>query len=388
VTPAKVLQVAASAGWAGGEVYLMTLARALDQRRFRLAVVAPEDGPLIPRLEARGVRVVRVPLNARLVNPRALRDLVRLFRQEKPAIVQSHGARPNVYAKLAGRLARVPVILATVHNSLFDYEVNPYRRWCYILAEQLTTRFVDRVLAVSSAIESDLVLRYGIPADTVITIHNGIDAEAFAPRRSPAAVRRELGLDGDERLIGVAARMTPQKGHYDLLHALPRLSQRFPRLRCLLIGDGPLKSSLEVEAARLGVGPYCLFTGARADVADLLSVLEVVALPSLSEGLPFVLLEAMALRKPVVATRVGGNPEVVEDGKTGLLVPPRDPGALAGALASLLDRPTEAAGMGERGGIRVRESFTLDRMIRALENTYTMLLQRKGLRSADPEPHR
>jgi glycosyltransferase involved in cell wall biosynthesis len=378
VNPIQVLHVAGSAGWAGGEVYLLNLAKALDRHRFDLAVVVPEPGPLGERLQAHGVRVHLVPLGERLFNPSALLALVRLLRRERPSIVQSHGARSNVYTKLAGSVAGTSVILTTVHNSLFDYEVGLLRRRLYVLAERLTSPLTDRILAVSAAIARDLVHRYRIGAGKVVTIQNGIDAEAFRPRRSRSAVLTELGLNARDRLIGIAARMTLQKGHHDLLHALRLLLPRFPRLRCLLIGDGPLKPRLEQQAAALGVSARCLFTGVRPDVADLVDVVEAVVLPSRSEGLPFALLEAMALAKPVVATEVGGNPEVVEHGSTGLLVPPQDPEALAEAIAFLLDRPDAAAGMGERGRARVRERFTLDRMLRALEDVYASLLHERA----------
>ena len=372
--PVSIMHVAESSGWAGGEAYLLKLAATLDRSRFRLAVVVPEPGPLVTRLDALGVPTWQVPLTRRLVSVGALRGLIALFRRERPALVQSHGARSNVYTKLAGWFARVPVIVATVHNSLFDYEVSALRRRLYVWAEVATGPLADRIVAVSFSVAHDLIHRYGLQAAKVVTIQNGIDSAAFAPQRPGASVLEELGLRADDRLIGVAARMTPQKGHAVLLQALGRLVPRFPRVRCLLIGDGPLEPSLRRQALELGLVPHCLFTGARSDVADLLSVLEIVVLPSRSEGLPFTLLEAMALGKPVVATNVGGNVEVVKDGKTGLLTPPGDPNALADALAFLLDHPQEAIQMGEWGRIRVREHFSLDRMIHALEDLYISAL--------------
>jgi len=378
VTPSRVLHVAESAGWAGGETYLLTLATGLDRGRFELAAILPEPGVLGGRLQALGVPVHTVPLAARLVSPSALLALARVLRRERPAIVQSHGARTNVYTRLAARLARVPVILSTVHNSLFDYEVGGARRRAYVLAERLTSPLADRIVAVSGAVERDLIERYRIRADRVVTIRNGIDADRFRPSRPPAAVREELALAPDAPVVGVVGRLTPQKGHAVLLRALPPLVRRFPRLRCLVVGDGPLDGALRREAEALGLAGHCRFTGARPDVADLLSVLDVVVLPSFSEGLPFVLLEAMALGRPVVATRVGGNPEVVEDTVTGLLVPPGDPAAVADAVARLLDRPAEARLMAECGRARVRAAFSLERMIRALEELYTILLSGAG----------
>ena len=376
--PVLVMHVAETVGWAGGEAYLLKLAGTLDRRRFRLGVVVPEPGPLVTRLNALGVPTYEVPLTRRLVSAAALRALARVFRRERPAIVQSHGARSNVYTRLAARLTGVPVVLSTVHNSLFDYGVGALRRRLYVFAERLTSPLAYRIVAVSRAVARDLVHRYGIRADRIVTIWNGIDAVAFAPRRPRASVLEELGIGAEDRLIGVAARMTPQKGHDVLLHAVRRLVRQFPRLRCLIIGDGPLAPALREQAAALGIAPHCVFTGPRTDVADLMAVVEVVVLPSRSEGLPFALLEAMALGKPVVATRVGGNGEAVEEGKTGLLTPPEDPEALAAALARLLDDPEEAVRMGQRGNARVRAHFSLSRMIRSLEDLYTSALEARA----------
>jgi glycosyltransferase involved in cell wall biosynthesis len=377
--PALVLHVAGSAGWAGGEVYLVTLAGALDRARFRLGVVVPEPGPLVDRLRALGVPTALVPLAERLVNPAALWALARQFRRQRPAIVQSHGARSNVYTRLAARLAGVPVVLSTVHNSLFDYEVSPARRRAYVAAERWTSGLADRVIAVSGAVARDLVQRYGLPAGKVVVVRNGIDADAFRPARTPEAVRAELGLGPAARPIGVAARMTEQKGHVHLLDALPAVAARVPDVACVLIGDGPLRGALEARARALGVLERCRFTGARSDVADLVAALELVVLPSRSEGLPFALLEAMALGRPVVATAVGGCPEVVDEGRTGLLVPAGDPAALAGAIWRLLERPEEARAMGARGADRVRAEFTLARMVGGLEALYAAELAAKGL---------
>lgn len=371
----SVLHVSETVGWAGGEAYLLKLAATLDRRRFRLGVVVPEQGLLVNRLEPLGVPTWEVPLTRRLVSVSALRELIAVFRREHPAIVQSHGARSNVYTRLAGWFAGVPIVLSTVHNSLFDYGVGTVRRRIYVLAERLTSPLAYRIIAVSHAVAHDLVHRYGISADRVIVIQNGIDASAFAPQQPRASVLVELGLRPEDRLIGIVGRMTPQKGHDLLLRALHLLAPRFPRLRCLIIGDGPLEPWLKRQAQELGLTPHCIFMGARSDVADLLSVLEIAVLPSRSEGLPFALLEAMALGKPVVATRVGGNAEAVEEGQTGLLTPPEDSDAIADALAFLLEHPDDAARMGELGRQRVREQFSLKRMVTELERVYTIALE-------------
>ena len=377
--PATVVHVAESTGWAGGERYLLALATELDRKRFTLSVIVPDDGPLVHRLHALGVETACVPLSHRLVSPAAFLGLVRTLQRLHPTIVQSHGARSNVYTRLAGRYAGVPIVLSTVHNSLFDYDVPGWRRTLYVLAERLTSPLADRILSVSEAIARDLVERYRIAAARTVVIHNGIDAWAFRPAREPAAVRAALGVEDGRRVIVMAGRMTPQKGWDLVLEAAARLAAVRSDLAWVLVGDGPLRAALTRRAADLGVAAR--FTGARSDMADVFGCADLVLLASRSEGLPFTLLEAMALGKPVVATRVGGVPEVVEDGRSGRLVSPEDPAALATAVAGVLDGP-DAAAMGARGRARVESAFTLDRMVRAVERVYDAVLHEHGLVTA------
>jgi glycosyltransferase involved in cell wall biosynthesis len=377
--PASVVHVAESTGWAGGERYLLALATELDRKRFRLSVVVPDDGPLVERLHALDIETARVPLNQRLVSPRTFLDLVRALQRLRPAIVQSHGARSNVYTRLAARYAGVPIVLSTVHNSLFDYDVPGWRRTLYVLAERLTSGLADRILAVSEAIARDLVERYRIDAARTVVVRNGIDAWAFRPGRARGAVRAELGIADGRRVIVMAGRMTPQKGWDVLLEAAGRLAAVRADLAWVLVGDGPLRPALTRRANELAIAAH--FTGARADMADLLGCADVVVLASRSEGLPFTLLEAMALGRPVVATRVGGVPEVVEDGRSGRLVAREDPAALASAVAAVVDSP-EAAAMGACGRARVEACFTLDAMVRAVERVYAAVLQEHGMVSA------
>jgi glycosyltransferase involved in cell wall biosynthesis len=360
----RVLHVAESAGWAGGEAWLVRVAGAIHPR-FAIGVLVPEAGALIARLDALGVPSWHVRRAQQLLSVRALADLVRLFRHVAPSIVHSHGARSNVYTRLAARLAGVPGVVSSVHNSLLDYPVPPMRRRAYVALERLTSPLADRILPVSGAIAHDLVERYRIDRSRVTIVRNGIDADQFAGESTAGA---PLGLAGP--LIGVVARMTAQKAHGVLLDAMPLIRARVPRLGCLMIGDGVLRSALEERARRIGVADACRFLGARNDVARLLAALDVAVLPSCSEGLPFAVLEAMAVGKPVVATRVGGLAEVIEDGVTGHLVPPGDAGALAAAIVSLLTDPDRARTMGQAAAHRVRTQFTLTGMVSAIEAVY------------------
>ncbi|MGH3072982.1 MAG: glycosyltransferase family 4 protein, partial [Gaiellaceae bacterium] len=186
----------------------------------------------------------------------------------------------------------------------------------------------------------------------------------------PPDVRRELGLDDASLVIGAVGRLAPVKGHASFLDAAKLIVQEEPRARFLLVGNGPLQRQLRAQAAQLGLSDACLFLGDRADVYDLVAAMDVFVLPSLNEGIPMALLEAMALNRPVVATDVGGVPEVLEDGVTGLVAEPGRPGGLARGIAALLGDAERAAGMGRAGRDVARERFSREQMAAATAEIY------------------
>ncbi len=192
-------------------------------------------------------------------------------------------------------------------------------------------------------------------------------------------MRQKLGIQSGPVLVMIA-RLTAAKGHRYLLPALPDLLKTWPQFCCVFVGAGELRDSLHRTAMDLGVERGCRFVGVRDDIADVLAAADVVVLPSLSEGFPFVLLEALAMGCPVVASRVNGVPELIEDHKTGLLVPPRDPQALAAAIREILSDPTAASKMGAVGRAVVRERFTVDRMVADTTEIFDEAMQDAGVR--------
>lgn len=368
--PFRIAQVAGSADWGGGERYLELLARHLDRARFHLEVVVPAEGALRGRLEALGVPVHVAELG-RLVSIRALGRLRALLVRLEPDLVQSHGARSNFYARLAARLARVPVHVSTVHNSLRDYPVGVARKTLYQAMDRLTLPLASRVLCVADA----LACEYGGRA---VVIHNGVDLDEFDPASAaPERVRAELGL-GKGPVVGFVGRLTPQKDPLTFVSLVGALRRDLPGLQALVVGDGPLRTVAEREAARLGLDRACRFTGARGDIPTVLGALDLFVLSSVSEGFPFVVLEAMAMERPVVATAVNGVPELVEHGVTGLVVPPADEAALARAALDILRSPARARAMGRAARARVAERFTSGLTVDRTATLYVELIARAG----------
>ena len=329
------------------------------------------------RLGRMGVRAEVVGLSP-LINPVSALRLARTLGRLRSDLIQSHGARSNFYAAVAGRLARTRVILLTVHNSLYDYPIPRIRRSIYLAFNRISCRLADKVLCVAESLAKDLTERSGVDRRKVTVIHNGVDLERFSPSRADgASVPQELSLEG-AAVVGIIGRLTEQKGHIYFLRALRRLRDFFPGIRALIVGDGPLREQLERQAHLIGVGEHCAFLGVRQDIPEIMAAINVVAVPSLSEGFPYVVLEAMAMARPVVASRVSGVPEIIEDGVNGMLIPPRDPAALAAAIGFLLNHPVEASRLGQQARALVQERFSVERMVKETQDLYTALLGQRG----------
>lgn len=371
-----VAELAGSASYGGGERYLELLCEHLDRSRFRRILICPEPGSFVGRMRERGEDVRVVHLEP-LMNPFALMRLVRILLQEQVTILQTHGARANFYGRVAGWLAGVPVVISTVHNSLADYETNRLKRWIYSKALRVTRPWTSRIICVSDAIRRDAVQDDPAAAGLTETVHNGVSRPMPLERADRSKVRQELGLS-DGPLLVTIARLTEQKGHCDLIEALGLLRDRWPQLQCVCVGDGELRKPLESLAAARGLLSMCRFVGSRDDVMDFYAAADVVVLPSHSEGFPFVILEALSMGKPVIATRVNGVPEVIEHMKTGLLVKPRDIAGLAGAIQSLLEHPEYATQLGDAGRAVVDRQFTVDQMVEKTVSVFDAALRAEG----------
>jgi glycosyltransferase involved in cell wall biosynthesis len=369
--PARVVYVNSAADVGGGEKWMLALADGLDRARYASAFVVAHEGPFADAIRARGFPVTVVDLT-RLASVRTLIALTRHFRRARPDLVHTAGARASFYGRVAAWLAGVPAVVSSVHTSIEDYEVPRWRRALYGLLDRASARIAARLIATSEAVGATL-RRRGAPAGKVVVIPNRPDPRHLVPLRARAAVRAELGAGGGDTLIGVIARLTPQKGVGDFLDALARLRDR-GGWRAAIVGDGPLRADLEARARRLGIADRCAFAGMRTDLGDLLAGFDVLAVPSRSEGLPYLVLEAMTAGTPMVATAVGGIPEAVTDGVSGLLVPAREPGRLAAALGRLLDDPRGRAALAAAARRHAAEALSLEPMLAAVDAVYRAVL--------------
>ncbi|MCX6357792.1 MAG: glycosyltransferase [Candidatus Aureabacteria bacterium] len=386
-TPAKVLYVIINLELGGAERQLVELVCGLDPERFSPHVCCLRGGgPLLARLAARTSPVTvhaspsinyRKKAVAAALLWRHMRELARLARCVRPDII--HGILPMacVAAGFAARLARVPV-LVTSRRSLGCYKEG---RFLLRQLENLVNRRADAVVANSEAVQRDTVARERIDPRKISVIYNGVNVPADG---SVQGWRALTGRDIRGPVACCVANFFPYKGHLELIAAAGLVARDIPGFRLLLVGDGRERAAIERAIGAGRLGDNVILLGNRSDSMEIIRASQCVALASHEEGFPNVLLEAMAAGKPVVATNVGGVPEIVRDGETGLLVPARDPGALAGALLRVLRDGPLAERMGRAGRARVLEHFSMERMVRAYERLYATLLSNRRGASSGP----
>jgi L-malate glycosyltransferase len=358
----------------GAEEHVLTLLRGLDRSRFRpLVACTPEVARKMEPDLPDGVPVTAL----RLRHPRdmgAAWQLAALIRRERVAVLHSHLFYSSLFASPIGRACKVPLIVETPHIR----EV--WRRgWkANYAVDRFAGRFVDHYIAVSDANRRYLIDEKGVPPAKVVVIHNGCDLRRFdVGHTSTASLRKDLGFPTGAPILVVVGRLEPQKGHRILLDALPVIQREFPSVRLVCVGEGVLREELQARVHALGMDDAVRFVGQQSNVPDWLALADVVVLPSFFEGLPLAAIEALAATRAMVATSVDGTPEVVIGEETGLLVPPGDPGRLAGAIGRLLRDPGLRKRLAEAGREHVKGRFTDVRQVARTEALYEMALRRR-----------
>lgn len=367
----RILQIVDGFRMGGAETKLLELIAHLDKQRFEivLANVGP-TGPLEHKFQQLGIDIFQYQRRSAF-DPLPVWRLYRLMRQREIDIVQTTLLWADIIGALAAKLAGVPAIFSweTVSHEGDPFHNNFQRRAGYRLA----MKWVDRIIPVSHEIKRSLIKRRNIPADKIHVIHYGVDLEKYRPadRQAVLAKRRELGISSDAILIGVLARLEPPKGHRFFIEAFPAIVKQFPLARAVFAGEGSLRGELEAQVRALGMSDCISFLGARNDVNEILGALDLFVLPSVSEGLPNVVLEAMAAQKPVLATAVGGIPEVVSHGENGYLAPPADVTGLQSLLLQCLNERERWPSLAQQGRHTVETEFSLAHQVSSFERIFT-----------------
>ena len=348
----NVLQlISSSSGYYGAERVVVTLSAALEKMGVNIVVGAFQNTAktvhleVLDQAESQGLRTERISCSGRL-DWQAVLSIRGIIERHKIDVIHCHGIKPNLYALLAARHDNIPVI-STCHLWTFGSK----KDWLVSALERCILHAVDRVVVVSDHIIPQL-RKFGVRADV---IYNGIDLEPFY--KPDCDFKKKMNWCG-RPVIGAIARLDPQKGLQYLLRAAPEVLRDIPNALFVIVGDGPEREALEVEAKYLGVQDSICFLGVREDIPELLSSMDVLAMPSLDEGLPMALLEAMASGRAVVASRVGGIPRVIQDRVNGILLSPGDVNGLATALRNVLNHGEFRTTLGQKARETVESRFS------------------------------
>ncbi|HVQ48144.1 MAG TPA: glycosyltransferase [Gemmatimonadales bacterium] len=374
----RVMFLSTSMGMGGADKQLLSAAQLMHAQGHDVCIVSlTELGPMGLEARSQGIRTESLDMRRGVPDPRGLIRLIRLVRAWKPDVLHSHMVHANLMARAVRLFARVPVIVSTIHNI---YEGGPL----WMAAYRVSNGLVDHMTIISEAAADRFVKEGIVPRELLTCVPNGVDTERFrqvAPG-TREALRSSIGVD--DRFVWLAVgRFEIAKDYPNMLHAFAQVCQRDSNAVLLLVGHGSLQQETESLAQSLGLGDRIRFLGVRSDVPEVMAAADGYVMSSAWEGMPIALLEAGAAGLPIVATRVGGNHEVVRDGESGFLVPPRDAAALGQAMLRLMEQaPERRRDMGERGREHVRVHYGLGRVVERWQDLYRQVSVRKGLNLA------
>jgi glycosyltransferase involved in cell wall biosynthesis len=360
----RVVQLLATGSNGGAQEHLYSLVTRMDHERYDVSIVSLSPGSAVRKLERAGfpVLVIDEPDDAIAVGA-----LAAYLSEIRADVVHNHmfraetvGTRATIALAEIGQ--RRPYVVSTVHSSRIRSEADRQH------LRDLTPH-MDQLIAVSRAIEHKLVDEERVQAP-VRLIYNGVDLSRYDDQEACCTLPEEYGMEPGSQIVGVVARLEPEKGHPTLLEAWPLVLRSVPNAYLLIVGEGSRREALEAQARELRIAHRVVFTGRRDDVPAVTAALDVAVLPSYREAQGLSVLEAMALSRPVVASNVGGIPEMITDGRTGLLVPPHDAAALAGAISRLLLDHPYADTIGRAGHDMVHDRFCVELMVSAIQTIY------------------
>lgn len=369
-TPTRVLYLSHAFAVGGAEEMVLNLVRHLPPQYVPAVACIHEAGPIGLEIERTGVPFKVLGLKPGVLRPFDVLRLRDFLYECQPDIVHTFLLTGSLYGRFAAMMARVPVVIGT--------EVNVYekKRTLHALAERWLMRDTDAVVASAESVRDFYIKQVKADPSKVEVIYNAVDWAQLQATMSRDEMRGSVDVPTDAPLLTIIARLTEQKGHRILLDALVRPDLAHARL--LVVGDGPLRQALESQAANLGLSPRVRFVGARRDLGNILAATDVFVMPSFWEGLPLAMVLAMGAGVPVVATRVAGIPEVVQDGVTGLLVPPGDAGELGAALSRVVNDDTTRVLLGQAARTFVGPRFGVDGYVRSVTALYDRLLAARG----------
>lgn len=372
----------------GPPILVLDILQHLDKERFESTIATgitiDRKYDMIGFARDKNIRVFAMPSLVRDIHPlkdiKTLIKLVIFLKKEKFDIVHCHTSKGGFIGRLAAKLAGAKIIIYSPHGDIFEGYFCRLATDFFILLEKFAARFTDKIINLTK-IEIERFLEHGIGTRHQLKqIYNGINIKYYERAMTSNLKKRdEFGLGKDDFVCATVGRLVPVKGHTYLIKAIQKVVKVIPEAKFLFVGDGELKPKLSEEIKSYDLQRNVFLLGARSDIATILSCINVFLLPSLNEGFGMVLIEAMAARKPVIATNVGGVPEVIINGTTGILVPPEDPEAFSSAIIKLYNNPEMSLEMGLAGYKRAKKLFNIETTVHELEELYETLIAEKNI---------
>lgn len=366
--PIRILYIHHTFRNQSGSFLLWNIAKRIDRKKYKVfAVCLREGGPYESKLKAIGVEVKNFDMKS-LLDVRIIFSLVRYIKQNGIDIVETAVFPSDVYGRISAKLAGVPIIISTMHR-VEDHKQEPIYRALFF-ADTLTMSLTTRLIAVSRAGKRYLVSWHKIQPKKISVIYNGLDADDYKLSIDRDEYKAALGIDRDIPTIVFVGRLVELKGVSFLLKAAASILKDGVSVQFVLAGDGPLKERLIEEARVLGISEHVHFIGFRKDIPKILSITDILVVPSLWEGLPLTVLEAMFAGKAIIATRVGGIPEAITDGECGILICPRDVNAISDGILRLIKNPEKRKQLGDNAKQKAMQYFGVERMVNEYTNIY------------------
>lgn len=369
----KLFQIITSLEPYGAQTLLLETLRLIDRSLFEPEVGYFTEGETAEAIQAIGIPTHKFELS-KLVDFKCFYEIAKFMQNRRFDIVHTHMAKADFYGRTAARLVGVPVIISSIHNR-DQWKANIF----LMLMNRLSLQYTDELIAVSKDVKNHILSLREASSEKIVVIYNGIDPEKFKCTSFYDAKDIIEFIPGCNFVVGCIARFYEQKGHIYLIHAMKEVIKEFPKTTLVLVGDGPLTGSIREEVKRVGLSSHVVFTGRLKDVSYILSRCNLVVLPSLWEGFGLALIEGMSMEKPVVGTRVGGIPEIIEDGVVGRLVPPKDAFILSNAILEIARDSSKQKIMGTLGRKRVEELFNLHKIIYQMQDRYLYWSKKKGI---------
>ena len=367
-----IIHTEASLGWGGQEIRIYQESLELKKLGYRVLVACQEGSGIADKANRAGLKIFTFPMRFAFDLP-AILKFIRIIKSEKIDIIHTHSSKDSWIAGIAGRLTGIPVVRSRHLSTPVG------KNW---LTTFVYRYLADVIIASGKHIKATLASRNKLNPEKIVSIAAGVDLDKFSTHIKADKIRNEFGLKRFFPIIGIVAILRSWKGHQYFLEAIPKVVSIYPDARFLIVGDGPTRNTIQQKIIEDGIEKYVIMTGFRNDIPEIMAVLDVFVLPSYaSEATSQVIPQALAMSKPIVATNVGGLPEIIEDSVTGLLVPPKNPEAISNAIIWMIKHPDKAKEMAMEGRNKILKCFTFQGMIEQTTEVYESVLGKKQIKN-------